>query len=94
VDGPGDSCQGGLAVVFSVPMLSPLYDRHIRFGGEQAGIWAEPVNALLLRNKDFSPEQLAGKKMMLDSLTASAKKLIKDFPVWNDFKLLQHSAHQ
>lgn len=82
----------GLALVFSVPMRSPLYDRHIRFGGEEAGIWAEPVKALLFRNKNFSPEQLAGKKMMLDSLPPFAKNLIKDFPVWNDFKLVQHNA--
>jgi hypothetical protein len=82
----------GISLVFNVPMKEPVYNRHVRFAGEESGIWAEPVQALLLRNRNFTPGQLAGRPMNMDSIPAQAKNLIKDFPVWNDFKLVQHNA--
>lgn len=82
----------GLGLVFSVPMREELYNRHVRFGGEESGIWAEPVRQLLFQNRNVLPNQLAGKPVNLDQIPARAQSLIKDFPVWNDYKLVQYNA--
>lgn len=82
----------GLGLVFSVPMREQLYNRHVRFGGEGSGIWAEPVRELLLQNKNVLPDQLAGKPISLDQIPARAQPLIKDFPIWNDYRLVQYNA--
>src|SRR3989337_2016124 len=82
----------GLGLAFSVPLREALHNRHVRFAGEGGGIWAEPVQPLLLQNRNVLPEQLAGKPVNLDQLPARSQSLVKDFPVWNDFKLVQHNA--
>ena len=82
----------GLGLVFSVPMREQLHNRHVRFGGEGSGIWAEPVKPLLLQNKNVLPNQLAGTYINTDTLNARVKPLLKDFPIWNDFKLVQYNA--
>ncbi len=33
----------GLGVAFSVPMREQVHNRHVRFGGEGAGLWSEPL---------------------------------------------------
>lgn len=82
----------GLGLVFSVPMRDELYNRHVRFSGEERGIWAEPVKPLLLQNKNVLPNQLTGETVDISLLSANSNALIKDFPVWNDYKLVQHNA--
>ena len=82
----------GLGLVFSVPMREELYNRHVRFAGEDSGIWAEPVRQLLLQNRNVLPNQLAGKPITLEQIPARAQSLIKDFPIWNDYKLVQYNA--
>jgi hypothetical protein len=82
----------GVGLVFSVPMREQLHNRHVRFAGEGSGIWAEPVQPLLLQNRNVLPNQLAGSHINIDTLPNRAKPLIKDFPIWNDFKLVQYNA--
>jgi hypothetical protein len=82
----------GLGLVFSVPMREQLYNRHVRFAGEGSGIWGEPVRPLLLQNRNVLPEQVAGEPVNTSLLPDRAQSLIKDFPVWNDFKLVQNNA--
>lgn len=82
----------GLGLVFSVPMREQLYNRHVRFAGEGSGIWAEPVKPLLLRDKNVLPDQLAGKPQSLDQIPERAQSVIKDLPVWNDYRLVQSTA--
>lgn len=82
----------GLALVFSIPMREALYNRHVRFAGEGSGMWAEPVRQLLLQNRNILPNQLAGKPINPEQIPARAQALIKDFPVWNDYKLVQYNA--
>ena len=82
----------GIGLVFSVPMREQLYNRHVRFAGEGTGIWAEPVKPLLLQNRNVLPDQLAGKPVNIDSVPVRSQSLIKDFPVWNDYKLIQYNA--
>lgn len=82
----------GLGLVFSVPMREELYNRHVRFAGHDSGMWAEPVRQLLFQNRNVLPNQLAGKPIALDQIPARAQSLIKDFPIWNDYKLVQYNA--
>ena len=82
----------GLGLVFSVPMRGELYNRHVRFAGEGSGIWSEPVRPLLLQNRNILPAQLAGKPVDIAQIPARGQELIKDFPVWNDYKLVQYNA--
>ena len=36
----------GLGLVFAVPMREQVHNRHVRFSGEDDGLWAEPVQPL------------------------------------------------
>ena len=55
----------GLGVTFAVPMRGPLYDRHVRFSGQESGLFAEAVRGLTGLRRDPGAEvraaQLAGK---------------------------------
>ncbi|GGK77644.1 hypothetical protein GCM10011405_26770 [Rufibacter glacialis] len=89
----------GLAVVFSVPLREQLHNRHVRFAGEGPGIWAEPVRPLVGRRlvtyqgENVFPNQVAGKRIAnQEQFAEPEQKLIQDFPVWNDYKLVQNNA--
>ncbi len=82
----------GLGLVFSVPLREELYNRHVRFGGAGSGIWGEPVRELLLQNRNVLPGQLAGKPVDLSQIPPRSQALIKDFPIWNDYRLVQQNA--
>ncbi|ALJ01110.1 hypothetical protein DC20_01200 [Rufibacter tibetensis] len=89
----------GLAVVFSVPMREQMHNRHVRFSGEGPGIWAEPVKPLVGRRpvnyqgKNVFADQVAGKRIAnQEEFAAPEQKLIQDFPIWNDYKLMQNNA--
>ncbi len=82
----------GLGIVFNVPMRESLHNRHVRFAGEERGMWAEPVKPLLLKGRNVLPAQLAGQAINTDTLPAPAQAIIKDFPVWNDYRLVQNNA--
>jgi len=55
----------GLGVTFVVPMRGPLYDRHVRFSGQDDGLFAEAVRGITGLRRDPGAEvkaaQLAGK---------------------------------
>ncbi|MCB9247651.1 MAG: hypothetical protein H6613_03510 [Ignavibacteriales bacterium] len=63
----------GLGLVFDVPLDEQLYNRHIRFSGENGGLWDEPsqpLNGALIffqkdkdLYKDLYAEQLLGKRI-------------------------------
>lgn len=89
----------GLGLVFAVPLREEMHNRHIRFAGEGVGIWAEPVRPLvgrvpfMLNGKNVFPDQLAGKPVApLEQFDSRTQRLIKDLPVWNDYRLIQHNA--
>jgi hypothetical protein len=87
----------GLGLRFSVPMHGELYDRHVRFGGEDHGVWAEAVQGLTGLRRDPGPEarqaQIDGKaappKNTWASTVASHLDLI---PAFGDFTLFQPTA--
>lgn len=88
----------GFGLVFNVPLREPFYNRHVRFAGEAEGIWAEPVNPLVGRfstrdGQDVFASQVAGKPVTgMAQLNPRTQSLLKDLPVWNDYKLVQSNA--
>jgi len=104
----GDESQDfirGLGVVFSVPLREQVQNRQIRFSGENGGLWSEPIQPLVGRGghsrfvadldggTDVYPSQLAGKRVPdRERVTPREQKLMSDWAVWDDFKLVQPNA--
>jgi hypothetical protein len=91
----------GLAVVFSVPMREEIQNRHVRFGGEGTGLWAEPVEPLLGFNRRISnadgssvyPDQEMGKRVPNSAqLNEQMQHTLAALAAWDDFRLIQPNA--
>jgi hypothetical protein len=85
-----------LGVVFTVPMREQVHNRHVRFSGEEDGLWAEPVQPLTGRRflaPNVFADQLAGKRIAnRETFNRQGQKLLADWAVWNDYKLVQPNA--
>jgi hypothetical protein len=88
----------GLGLVFDVPLDEQLYNRHIRFSGEDGGLWDEPCQPLngrapLDRDEDLYAKQLTGERIA-EPETFSEKQqfLLDNWASWSDFKLQQLNA--
>jgi hypothetical protein len=97
----GDDCQDfirGLGLQFDVPLREQLYNRHIRFTGQDGHFWDEPVQPLngrfdLSQSEDFYAKQLAGKRIPEpDYFDGRQRFLIHHWASWNDFRLTQLNA--
>ena len=87
----------GLGMRFDVPMRDLLHDRHVRFAGESAGLWAESVRNLSGLRRDAGREvleaQLAGNACPpVSQFPATVGKRLDLIPAWGDFTLSQMSA--
>ncbi|AFN73323.1 hypothetical protein MROS_0079 [Melioribacter roseus P3M-2] len=88
----------GLGLVFDVPLDEQLYNRHIRFSGDDGRLWDEPCQPLsgrypLDRREDFYDRQLRGLRIPEpDSLSKQQRFLIDNWASWNDYKLTQLNA--
>ena len=93
----------GLGVSFTVPMREERHNRHVRFSGENGGLWAEPIQPMIGRGgrfvadpasgRDVYPTQLSGKRVPnRDQVNARGQALLADWAVWDDFKLVQPNA--
>ena len=89
----------GLGLVFDVPMDEQIYNRHVRFSGENGGFWDEPVQPLngrgsLYHNgEDLYPKQLAGERIAeRETFPERQQFLLDNWASWNDFKLEQLNA--
>ncbi|MGA3240128.1 MAG: Tat pathway signal sequence domain protein [Bryobacteraceae bacterium] len=91
----------GLGVAFGVPMREQVHNRHVRFSGEGEGLWSEPVQPATGRRVLMAPgsrtnvfaDQLAGKRLPnREAFDAAGQKLLHDWAVWSDYKLVQASA--
>ena len=89
----------GLGVVFDVPLDEELYNRHIRFSGENGGLWDEPAeplygsNALMENGENLYTKQLTGARIaQRETFNDRQKSLIDHWASWNDFKLVQSNA--
>jgi hypothetical protein len=86
----------GLGLVFTVPMREQVHNRHVRFSGEDDGLWSEPVQPATgrrpLQGASYA-DQLAGKRLAnKETFNAAGQKLLSDWAVWDDFKLAQTTA--
>ena len=88
----------GLGLVFDVPLDEQLYNRHIRFSGENGGLWDEPCEPLNGRRPlDFRnnlyAKQLTGERIAEpETFSEQQQSLIDNWASWNDFKLIQLNA--
>jgi len=93
----------GLGVVFAVPMREEIQNRHVRFSGENDGLWSEPVQPMKGRDgrfvgdpqsgADVYPQQVEGKRVPnREQLNARSQGWLADWAVWDDFKLVQPNA--
>lgn len=88
----------GLGLVFNVPLNEQLYNRHIRFSGDNGRLWAEPCQPLngrfpLDHNEEIYSRQLAGERIPeLETFAERQRFLVDHWARWNDFKLEQVNA--
>lgn len=93
----------GIGVHFNVPMREQIHNRHVRFSGQDNGLWAEPVQPMIGRQgrfvedentgEDLYPDQLEGKRMPdFEEVDDQGKHYLSDWAVWGDFKLNQPNA--
>ena len=87
----------GLGLRFSVPLHGELHDRHVRFAGENDGLWAEAVRGVtgLRRDpgQDVKDAQIAGLATPpLGEWNSSVTKHLDLIPAFGDFTLSQQTA--
>lgn len=88
----------GLGLVFDVPLNEQLYNRHIRFAGDDGRLWDESCQPLtgrfpLDRDNDYYAKQLTGERIAeRETFSERQQFLIDNWAAWNDFKLQQLNA--
>ncbi len=87
-----------LGVRFSVPMRDELYNRHVRFAGEERGLWAEAVQGLTGLRRDAGADvrraQVAGKGVPpIDQWAETVSSRVHWIPAWGDYTLAQPNAN-
>jgi hypothetical protein len=93
----------GLGVTFAVPLREQIQNRHVRFGGEGDGLWAEPIQPMIGRGgrfvanpqggADVYPEQIAGRRVPnREEVSPRSQGFLADWASWDGFKLIQPNA--
>jgi hypothetical protein len=91
----------GLGIAFDVPLREEIQNRHVRFGGEGNGLWAEPIEPLIgWRGRvtvpgigDVYEEQVAGRRIPnRDELNGRSQAMLDGVAEWNDYRLMQPNA--
>jgi hypothetical protein len=87
----------GLGFRFDVPIEGELYDRHVRFGGEEGGVWGEAVQGLTGLRRDPGDEarnaQVDGQLVPApDTWSPNVANNIQYIPAFGDYSLFQSSA--
>jgi len=94
----GDESQDfirGLGLRFSTPLTDALHDRHVRFVGEQNGLFAEAVRGLTGLRRDPGA---AARKAQIEGTAAGAitpvvTERMQYIPAFGDWTLLQPNAN-
>jgi hypothetical protein len=87
----------GLGLTFTIPFKEELHNRHVRFAGDGAGVWAQPVRMLPgYRSQaggeigELYPANLGGQRVPnLAELDPRARNNLLTVPIWSDAKLTQ-----
>jgi len=87
----------GLGLSGAVPMRGEPHDRHVRFAGQDGGLWGEAVRPLTGLRRDsgkpFREAQVAGSATPpLTELPAPVRGTLRYIPTWGDFTLSQPNA--
>lgn len=87
----------GLGLSGIVPMQDAPHDRHVRFGGEDGGLWGEAVRPLTGLRRDpgaaFRAAQVAGGAVPpLDTMQPVLREELQYIPAWGDFTLSQPNS--
>jgi hypothetical protein len=89
----------GLGLFFDVPLDEQLYNRHIRFSGENGGLWDEPCQPLngsfplFHQDENLFEKQLTGERIAeRETFSERQQFLLDHWATWNDFKLQQLNA--
>lgn len=93
----------GLGLEFGVPLREEIQNRHVRFSGEDGGLWGEPIQPMVGRGGrfvanpagggDVYPDQLAGKRVPNRAqYNERGQGLLADWAIWDSFKLVQANA--
>jgi len=87
-----------LGVRFDVPMVDELFNRHVRFSGQDKGIWAEAIQGVtgLRRDpgRDVREAQIRGEAVPPPhTWDRRVSSHIHWVPSWNDYKLSQLNAN-
>jgi len=84
----------GLGLRFEVPLSDSLHDRHVRFVGEDDGVFGEAVRGLTGLRRDPGAEaraaQIAGREVT--SISSSVADGLELIPAFGDWTLLQPTA--
>ncbi len=87
----------GIGIQASAPLRDPLHERHIRFGGEDGGLWAEAVRPLTGLRRDpgqpYREAQIAGQAIPpLEQMDPRVRDRLDLIPAWSDFTLSQPTS--
>ncbi len=94
----------GLGLEFGVPMREEIQNRHVRFSGQDGGLWAEPIQPAVGRGNaivnhpvagggNVYPDQLQGRRIPNKAeLSERSQGWLADWAIWDSFKLVQPNA--
>ena len=87
----------GIGLRFGVPLRDQPHDRHVRFCGDDDGLWAEGVRNLTGLRRDPGAAVRAAQVAGLacpppDQFAPAVRKALHLIPVWGDYTLSQQSA--
>lgn len=94
---PAKSFIRGLGLTGEAPMTDQLHDRHVRFAGQDGGLWGEAVRPLTGLRRDpgraFRQAQIAGEATPpADAMPANVRNELRYIPAWGDFTLSQPNS--
>jgi hypothetical protein len=84
----------GLGLRFDAPLTDALYDRHVRFVGEQDGVFGEAVRGLtgLRRDSGAAARKAQIEGASVPTITPTVNNLLEYIPAFGDWTLLQPNA--
>ncbi|WP_258881663.1 hypothetical protein [Paenibacillus sp. sptzw28] len=96
---PHEDFIKGVGIAFTVPMRGSLYNRHVRFAGDDGFFTESPKSLQTRRTKgrysDLHTRQADGGKVAFNrDEDSSFLSLLEESAVWDDFKLVQESSGQ